>query len=178
MNTLQQQEEWRDIPSAPNYQASSLGRIRSLCFNNRMVSGRYQPRIRKLALVNGNSLMVDISVSGVRKFRSVHRLVREAFHGSCPDGKECAHWNGNSLDNRPQNLRWATKSENNQDKFRHGTAMFGDKTKMAKLRNGDISVIRKRLEAGERCCDIARDYPIEKSAISKIKRGLIWRHVT
>lgn len=104
-------------------------------------------------------------------------MVCEAFHGTCPDGKECAHWNGNSTDNRPENLRWATKKENNQDKFRHGTAMFGEKTTMAKLTNVDVAAIRKRLSAGEMCRDIARDFPVEKSAISKIKRGVIWRHV-
>lgn len=43
----------------------------------------------------------------------VHRLICEAFHGPCPAGKEVDHRNRIRDDNRPENLHWVTRSENN-----------------------------------------------------------------
>ena len=49
----------------------------------------------------------------------VHRLICEAFHG--PPSSEAPivlHLNEDSLDNRPENLRWGTQKENlNMPKF-------------------------------------------------------------
>ncbi len=42
---------------------------------------------------------------------SVHRLVLETFVGPCPEGKTCDHKNRVRDDNRIENLRWATASE-------------------------------------------------------------------
>lgn len=50
----------------------------------------------------------------------VHRLVLEAFVGPCPEGMEALHGNAIRNDNRLCNLRWDTKSENSQDRVRHG----------------------------------------------------------
>ena len=51
----------------------------------------------------------------------VHALVAEAFVGPRPEGAVCRHLNGNSRDNRPENLAWGTQAENIQDMHRHGT---------------------------------------------------------
>lgn len=48
---------------------------------------------------------------GKRKV-SVHILVYELFVGRIPDGKDIDHINGNPKDNRVENLRVASKSEN------------------------------------------------------------------
>ena len=52
-----------------------------------------------------------------RKHYLVHRLITEAFHGLCPPDKcQVDHTNRNRSDNRPENLRWVTYSENNRNK--------------------------------------------------------------
>jgi len=51
----------------------------------------------------------------------VHQLVLETFVGPRPEGRQCRHLNGNSLDNRLENLSWGTASEDNYDRVRHGT---------------------------------------------------------
>jgi hypothetical protein len=45
----------------------------------------------------------------------------EAFVGPCPKEQECLHGIGGSADNRPENLRYGTRSENNFDKTAHGS---------------------------------------------------------
>jgi hypothetical protein len=45
--------------------------------------------------------------------KKVHRLVCEAFNGPPPSpGLDCEHIDENPRNNRPENLRWATRKEN------------------------------------------------------------------
>lgn len=52
-----------------------------------------------------------------RKLHAVHRLICEAFHGACPPGKcQVDHINRGPSNNRPENLRWVSQSENNRNR--------------------------------------------------------------
>ena len=51
---------------------------------------------------------------------AVHTLVATAFHGPCPDGMVCLHWDDVPDNNRPVNLRWGTKRQNFDDSVRNG----------------------------------------------------------
>jgi hypothetical protein len=61
-------------------------------------------------------LRVVLCKDGIHKTHSIHRLVALHYIPN-PDNKpEVDHWNGKRNDNRVENLRWATHSENNQNK--------------------------------------------------------------
>lgn len=114
-------EEWRVIPSFPDYEASSLGRIKS--------HRRGGPKILKGRVNRFGYWQVNvINPDKVAKTRPVHSLVAEAFHGPRPEGLDVRHLNGISTDCRPENLEYATTSQNMYDKVLHGTHMWANKT--------------------------------------------------
>lgn len=52
-----------------------------------------------------------------------------AFVGPCPDGMEVCHNDGNPENNRVENLRYGTRSDNMRDKRKHGTCYNSNKTR-------------------------------------------------
>jgi len=112
------EEIWRIIPSCPEYEVSSFGKIRN----------EKTKRVLKIALVKRNnyitaqvSLLTGGRKSGHPLTKRVSRLVCEAFHGPKDSSFHAAHINGKSTDNRAENLYWATPKENIHDQIRHGT---------------------------------------------------------
>lgn len=174
-------ESWRDIPGFSGYQASTHGRVRSLDRTDtlgRLAFGRVlQPRKSERGY-----LSVGVTADGAARpqTRSVHGLVARAFHGPRPDGKEVAHGDGDPANCRPDNLRYATHVENEADKVAHGTKFIasGEANGHAKLSEADVREVLRRLAAGERQKDCARDLGVDPSLISHIKRGAHWAHVT
>lgn len=65
-----------------------------------------------------------------RSYR-VHRLIALAFHPRLDESLEVDHINRNKADNRPENLRWVTHSENedNKDCVDQSIAKYGVRCK-------------------------------------------------
>jgi len=91
-------EEWKSIPGFETYEASTLGNIRNSKGN-----------ILKPWIDGGGHYMLRI---GRKNRQMIHRLIALTFIPQV-EGKEYVdHINREKLDNRVENLRWCTRSEN------------------------------------------------------------------
>ena len=114
-------EEWRDIPGFA-YQISNLGRIKSL---NATARKKAQDGILKPSTGKRGYLCVGLHKDKSVKYKYVHRLIAEAFIPN-PDNKcDVDHINRDKLDNRIENLRWATRKENMCNLGRDHTYVLG-----------------------------------------------------
>lgn len=102
-------EEWRDVTGYDGlYQVSSNGRVKSLGGNWRRKCGELSQRKN----THGYSV-VNLSMNGVRKTFSVHRLVAEAFIKKEEGKNHVNHIDGDKSNNDANNLEWCTARENN-----------------------------------------------------------------
>jgi hypothetical protein len=121
-------EEWREIPGwEGRYEVSSWGRCRSLdrivikTTRGRPVPHKLKGRVLRPGRTQRGYLTVVLAARSVY----VHRVVLLAWTGPPPPGHQTAHNNGDKLDNRPSNLRYATAKDNTADRYRHGTVLYG-----------------------------------------------------
>ena len=110
-------ERWLPIPGYEEmYEVSSLGRVRSLVTRGKWPAGR----LMRGSPNSSGRIQVQLTNGHSRKLLQVHRLVLEAFVGPCPPGMEACHWDDDPLNNRLDNLRWGSRSENMYDRVRNG----------------------------------------------------------
>lgn len=165
-------EIWKDIPGYEGkYQASNMGRIKSLerkvqCINHYT----HKPFLRTVPerilkpgcfCKNGHvSVVLGHGANG----SPVHQLILLTFIGPCPLGMEVLHNNGNPADNRLENLRYGTRTENILDVYYQGKSW-------RKLTIDDVEAIRFGLSTGIKGCELALMYSVSPNTISKIKNG-------
>lgn len=168
-------EQWRPVLGFPQYEVSDLGRVRRVVDSTNskagsIISGRVSP---------AGYLYFNATVAGKRKTIKHHRLVCEAFHGPAPTPAHVvAHCNGNSLDNRAANLRWATTRENHSDRFAHGTNPAGSRNGRANLCEAQVAEIRRLYALGGRTTyALAEQYEVYPTTVQKIIKRETWKHV-
>lgn len=113
-------EEWREIPGFEGYRISNFGRLQSCrVVGNRYSLGEEWRDCKDSPHRNGSHRIFVIRKMGERKCRTfiVHRLVWEVFKGQIPKGYQIDHIDGNSSDSRLCNLRLATPSQNQGNRF-------------------------------------------------------------
>lgn len=99
-------EIWKNIEGYPNYQISSMGRVKSLNYKH-----TDKEKLLKSSKKSGYPFVV-LYKDGERKQTFIHRLVASAFIPNT-DNKPCIdHINTDRTDNRVENLRWVTYKEN------------------------------------------------------------------
>jgi len=127
--------------------------------------------------------------------RDEHRLVLEDYLGRRLEKYEVVHHiNGNSKDNRIENLEICLLSEHSRCHMPKGRKLsketvekikenhsrcriLGSQLKSSKLTEMDIPIIRKRIHAQEKISTIAKDYNVSTTTIYYIKNERLWIHV-
>ncbi len=164
--------EYRHLPGAPGYAVGSDGSVWSYW---RTKNKRWR-RLKPKTTTNGYR-GVTICVNGVRKCKSVHRLILEGFVGPCPRGMQCLHGPAGQTVDAIANLRWGTPSENATDRRVAGNQPVGSRSHFARLTEADVPVVRAMRVAGLTQLAIARKFGVSREAIARLGRGETWRHV-
>lgn len=166
----------KTIPGFPDYQITKDGRVWSkprISLQGNKLKGLWL----KPETIKGYFRVVLCKNNKPHK-RFIHRLVLETYVGSCPKGMEGCHNNGNQKDNQLGNLRWDTRSNNQQDSIRHGTFARGEKRGMANLTEAKVRVIRYlRNVAKFSGNDLAWQFNTTRSNIYAICNRHSWKHI-
>lgn len=138
-------ETWLAVVGFPGYEVSSFGRIRSY-FRRGSKTPQSTPNLLSAAPQTGGYPFVQMRRGSVRKGRTVHSFVMEAFVGSCPVGQLVCHEDGNFWNCRLDNLRYDTQRSNRADLIRDrrlGRGTFS--TTQAPLRNLESALENARV---------------------------------
>ena len=101
---LELKERWVEIEADPEYDISSLGRVRKR-------KNGFMPRI---SVHQGNGGYYHVRLNG--KSYLLHRLLAQAFIPNPENKPEVDHIDGNKLNNCLSNLRWCTHAENSRNR--------------------------------------------------------------
>lgn len=104
-------EIWKEITIRPDYEVSNLGNIR------RKLGKKYSKKIGKdYSQINGSDagryIQIKIMKNNIRKHYALHRLVAECFVNNEHNKPFVNHKDGNTYNNRADNLEWVTQKEN------------------------------------------------------------------
>lgn len=133
------EEIWKDIEGYENlYQVSNMGRVRSLDRWVSTVDGKKQLYKSKILTSQYNEHgynQICLSKNGTTKTHKLHRLIAKAFLPN-PENKPCIdHINTIRTDNRVENLRWCTHSENLSNSITKNRKSNKQKNRLKKKEN-------------------------------------------
>jgi|DEB0MinimDraft_10_1074344.scaffolds.fasta_scaffold116194_1 hypothetical protein len=166
-------EVWRKIPGYPNYEASSLGRIRSYCYGDK-------PKIMKQHSGKNGYKSLKLRKNKTPKAFLVHRLVAAAFGvlKGLDDKLYINHLDGDKHNNCLENLERVTRSQNEKHAFKIGLKSHkGENHNQSKLTKEQVVIIRKRLKKGETAQKVASSFNVTRSCVYSIKQYRSWKDI-
>jgi hypothetical protein len=176
-------ERWIPIHNyAGIYEVSNAGKIRSI---DRVVvyrTGKVKPLVGvvlKTCPDPDGYPTVTLCKHNKRRTVRIHIIVASAFIPK-PKGKtEVNHKDCDKQNNQASNLEWVNDQEQSRHAWANGRCPYpkGSKHGMSKLTEAEVSEIKRRLRNGERQKDIADDYKVWDTLISRINTGKRWGHV-
>jgi len=175
-------EKWKFIEFSDNicecevFQISNYGRVKS--FKKDKVNGM----LYKVHPLHGYYKISLIQKSGKRTSRYIHKFVAEAFiPKDSEDQIYVIHRDYNKLNNRIDNLAWATKEEKEFHQFRNTEYLAGTLRKSrSKLSEGEVRIIKKLINDPNRKTRmkmIAKRFGVSEMQLYRIKSGENWGHI-
>lgn len=138
------------------YSVSDEGCVFSLKGERKALVGKIHKSGYREVLINHN---------GKRKYILVHRLVLQTFKENTGNKRTVNHIDGNKLNNRLENLEWATDSENQ---------IHAIKNKLI-LHKINYEIAEKIREDKGSHRELAIKYNIGKTTIGYIKKNKRWK---
>jgi hypothetical protein len=135
-----------------------------------VVVGVLKRKPMRTALVSGGYQSVGVYVNKIGYRKNVHALVAEKFLGPRPTGYQINHKNGIKTDNRPENLEYVTRSENQEHSARLGLRRY-------RLDPEKVREIRAIYATGVGSTTIARQYGVDESTCADVCLGRRWKTV-
>lgn len=176
-------EEWKDIPGWEGlYQASTLGRVKSLNPGKRIINK--EGILKPILATNykGNSKyyrhFITLRRKPVVKQYSLGPLILFTFVRAAHEGEECRHLNDDSLDNRLTNLAWGTHRDNADDAVRNGAMSKGSSHVHSKLNEDQAKYIKETYDGKYGSIrSLAKQFNVTDGTVWFIVRGKTWKHV-
>src|SRR5262245_1936000 len=114
-------EYWKIIEGYPDYLVSNMGRVM------RGTPGRSTHVFRILTPEQDTwgYARARLSNRGTAKNQKIHKLVAQAFLGSCPHGYEVNHKDSNKMNPALSNLEYTSRSRNMKHAFHSGRSSSG-----------------------------------------------------
>lgn len=106
-----------------------------------------------------------------------HRVSFMEYIGPIPKGMQVLHTCDNPSCVNPAHLFLGTNDDNMADMVQKDRQIKGENKENSKLTEGQVREIKKRLLGTETVSDIARDYPVDRKVVSRIKAGTAWAHI-
>lgn len=160
--------KYQEFDFSDKYEISEYGDIRNIQTNN----------VLKPSINRGGYKFVCISLNksngnGQRKLIIIHKAVAYTFllnpnNCNCIDHIDC-----NKLNNHYSNLEWVTYKENSIRAYNNGLLKQPpmESNVIRKLSNEQVYEIRRLINEGLKCKDIAKEYGVSRHTISNIKNG-------
>lgn len=181
-------EQWLPIAGLEDrYAVSNNGRV--LALERRIhyaaspqVNRRAMYRVRREHLMGthlntaGYKTVKLATASGPANF-PIHILVCSAFNGPPPQDGHCRHLDDNKEINTPDNLRWGSLAENEEDRVRNDRIPRGEAHGRAKLTEKDVRDMRCAHSAGTLASALAVRYGISEGHAYNIVLRKRWAHI-
>jgi hypothetical protein len=175
-------EIWKDVVNYEDtYMVSSYGAMKS---KERIIKRKNNANyLQKESIISGTEyhgyIKTTLRKNGIKKDKFIHCLIAESFLGIKPNGMEVCHNDGNRKNNRLDNLRYGTRSDNVRDAIKHGTHFTPFRTKgtersYAKLNDEIVRYIKISTETTYK---LAKKFNVSKWAISNVRNNISWCHV-
>lgn len=177
LNLEPQEEIWRSC--VVGYEVSNLGNVRGI---DRMVEAS-----KGMSFIQGETIsgwidkygynIANLSINGNDIHCRVHRLVAISFINNPEDKPEVNHIDADKLNNKVNNLEWATRDENIAHAVALGLFEVGEDRYNSKLTDLDVECIKFMLENNDSATIICELFNAHRSTVRDIRIGKNWKHI-
>lgn len=179
-------EQFRIIPSFPDYEVSNLGRVRTLSRSIRYVHAvtreehfrKTETRFLKVQFNNRTGYKFHQLYLNKKMYnRNIHTLVAEAFMPKIEGFDYVNHIDGNKHNNILSNLERCTNEYNHEHATSTGLKASGSRVGTSKLDELSVLAIKRMLNDGVSKMQISKWFNVSRASISLIALGKTWKSI-